>query len=115
MLLFSCILNKHFQFMGNIRIPLRFEGSVGEKTVYALFYSGATFSCLRPDIAAQIERSSRLRKPMEIARASEGHYVKITEALRAHFYFEDIRLSDEFMVVPGLSKEATIGVSTLQK
>jgi predicted aspartyl protease len=101
--------------MGIIRIPLRFEGSVGEKNVYALFDNGATFSCLRPDIAAQIEKSSRLRKPMEVATASEGHFVKITEALRADFYYEDIRLSDEFMVVPGLNEEATIGVNTLQK
>lgn len=101
--------------MGIIRIPLRFEGSVGEKVLYALFDSGATFSCLRPDMASLIEEPSKLRKPMEVATASEGHYVKISEALRADFYFDDIRLSDEFMVVPGLSEEAIIGVNTLQK
>ena len=101
--------------MGIIRIPLRFEGSVVEKVVYALFDSGATFSCLRPDIAAEIEEAKKLRKPMEVASASEGHYVKITEALRADFYYGDIRRSDEFMVVPALSEEAIIGVNTLQK
>jgi predicted aspartyl protease len=101
--------------MGIIRIPLRFEGSLGEKMVYALFDSGATFSCLRPDIAAQIEEAKALRRPMEVATASEGHFVKINEALRADFYYGDIRLSDEFMVVPGLSEEGIIGVNTLQK
>ena len=101
--------------MSIIRIPLRFEGSVGEKTLYALFDSGATFSCLRPDVAAEIEEPKLLRHPLEVATASEGHFVKISEALRADFYFEDIRLSDEFMVVPGLSEEAIIGVNTLQK
>jgi predicted aspartyl protease len=101
--------------MGIIRIPLRFEGSIGERMVYALFDSGATFSCLRPDIAADIEEAKALRRPMEVATASEGHFVKINEALRADFYYEDIRLSDEFMVVPGLSEEAIIGVNTLQK
>lgn len=35
--------------------------------------------------------------------------------MRADFYHNDIRLSDEFMVVPGLSEEAIIGVNTLQK
>lgn len=35
--------------------------------------------------------------------------------MRADFYFEDIRLSDEFMVVPGLSEECIIGVNTMQK
>lgn len=101
--------------MSIIRIPLRFEGSVGEKTLYVLFGSGATFSSLRPDIAVQIEEPKKLRRPMEVATASEGHFVKIAEALRADFYYGDIRLSDEFMVVPGLSEEAIIGVNTLQK
>jgi predicted aspartyl protease len=101
--------------MGIIRIPLRFEGSLGERMVYALFDSGATFSCLRPDVAAQIEEARPLRRPMEVATASEGHYVKINDALRADFYYDEIRLSDEFMVVPGLSEEGIIGVNTLQK
>jgi predicted aspartyl protease len=101
--------------MGIIRIPLRFEGSIGEKNVYALFDSGATFSCLRDDIANEIEVPSKLRRPMEVAIASEGHYIKIESAMRADFYYDDIRLSDEFMIVPGLSEEAIIGVNTLQK
>ena len=101
--------------MGIIRIPLRFEGSVGEKIAYALFDSGATFSCLHPDIAVSIGNPEILRRPMEVATAAEGHYVKISEALRADFYYGDIRLSDEFMVLPGLSEEAIIGVNTLQK
>jgi hypothetical protein len=63
--------------MGVIRVPLRFEGSVGEKTVYALFDSGATFSCLRADIAAQIEEPRPLRKPMEVATASEGILLRL--------------------------------------
>ena len=101
--------------MGIIRVPLHFEGSVGEKTLYALFDSGSTFSCIRHDLAVEIEKPSTLRRPMEVATASEGHYVKISEAMRADFYYNDIRLSDEFMVVPSLSEEAIIGVNTLQK
>ena len=101
--------------MSIIRIPLHFEGSVGEKVAYALFDSGATFSCMREDIAHEIARPDKLRRPLEVATASEGHYVRIEEALRADFYYDDIRLSDEFMVVPGLSEEAIIGVNTLQK
>ncbi len=101
--------------MGIIRIPLRFEGSVGEKMAYALFDSGATFSCLRDDVAREIEEPKKLRHPMDVATASEGHFVRIEEALRADFYYDEIRLSDEFMVVPGLSEEAIIGVNTLQK
>lgn len=101
--------------MGIIRIPLRFAGSKGEKMVYALFDSGATYSCLNTDIANEIETPAKLYEPMEIATASSSHFVLIEEAMRADFYHEDIRLSDEFMVVPGLSEEAIIGVNTLQK
>lgn len=101
--------------MGIIRIPLRIEGSIGEKVAYALFDSGATFSCLRDDIANEIGKPEKLRNPIEVATASAGHYVRIDAALRADFYYDDIRLSDEFMIVPGLIEEAIIGVNTLQK
>lgn len=101
--------------MGNIRIPLRFTGSKGEKMVYALFDSGATYSCLSAETANEIETPVKLYEPMKVTTASEAHYVLVEEAMRADFYHEDIRLSDEFMVVPGLSEEAIIGVNTLQK
>lgn len=101
--------------MSIIRIPLRFTGSKGERMVYALFDSGATYSCLNTTIANEIETPAKLFEPMEIATASSAHFVIIEEAMRADFYHEDIRLSDEFMVVPGLSEEAIIGVNTLQK
>jgi len=101
--------------MGVIRIPLRFEGSKREKILYALFDSGATFSCMKDDIVDQIETPSKLRTPLEVASATEGHYIKISEALRADFYFNDIRLSDEFMVVSDLSEDAIIGANTMQK
>lgn len=101
--------------MGIIRIPLRFAGSKGEKMVYALFDSGATYSCLSEETANEIETPAKLSTPLEIATASESHFVIIKEAMRADFYHEDIRLSDEFMVVPRLSEDAIIGVNTLQK
>ena len=101
--------------MGAIRIPLLFEGSSGGKNASALFDDSITFSCLHPDIAASIGNPEKLWRPMEVATAAEGRYVKISEALRADFYYVYIRLSDEFMVVPGLSEEAIIGVNTFQK
>lgn len=101
--------------MGTIRIPLRFEGSRGEKVLYALFDTGATFSCLKDDVAKEIGDPAKMRTPMEVVTGSAGHYLKISEAMRADFYFEDIRLSDEFMVVPNLSEECIIGVNTMQK
>ena len=31
------------------------------------------------------------------------------------FYVDDVQLSDEFLVIPGLSEEAIIGATTIQK
>ncbi len=57
----------------------------------------------------------KMRHPLEVATASRGHYGKIENTLRSDFYFNDIRLSDEFMVVPDLSEDAIIGGNTMQK
>jgi predicted aspartyl protease len=98
-----------------IRLPIRFEGSVGEKTLYGLFDTGATFSCIHPDYAEAISEPQRLFRPLEIETADKGRYMKITEAIRTDFYINDIRMSDEFYIVPNLSEETIIGVTTMQK
>jgi predicted aspartyl protease len=98
-----------------IKIPLHFEGSKGEATFYSLFDSGASFSCISPEFAEQIANFEKLWKPMEIATAAVGHYLRIEHVIRLDFYYNDIRMSDEFMVIPGLSEDVIIGVNTLQK
>ena len=37
------------------------------------------------------------------------------DAIRVDFYLNDVLLSDEFLVVPGLSEEVIIGAATMQK
>jgi hypothetical protein len=101
--------------MSIIKLPLFFEGSKGEKTLYALFDSGATFSCISLEAAKDLATLEKLRKPLEVATTSVGNYLRIEFAIRCDFYYNDIRLSDEFMVVPSLSEEVIIGVNTLQK
>jgi hypothetical protein len=46
---------------------------------------------------------------------ASGITLKSKKAVRLDFYIDDIQLSDEFLVVPGLSEEAIIGVATMQK
>jgi predicted aspartyl protease len=101
--------------MSIIKVPVLFMGSKGEKTIFTLFDSGATFSCILPENADEIGMVEKMRIPLEVATASRGHYIKINETLRSDFYLDDIRMSDEFMVVPDLSEEAIIGVNTMQK
>lgn len=98
-----------------IRIPLRFEGSKGEKNLYALFDSGATYSCISEESVEDLEELIQLHTPLRLATASEATFMEITNTTRLDFYHEEVRLSDEFLVVPGLSEEVIIGAATMQK
>jgi hypothetical protein len=98
-----------------LRIPLLFEGSKSSKNLYALFDSGASYSCINEDRAEELEIFTPLHTPMKLATGSEHVFMEISNSIRLDFYKDDIRLSDEFLVVPGLSKEVVIGVTTMQK
>ena len=52
---------------------------------------------------------------MYFGTASENQYLKVESGIRLNFEINDINLSDEFMIVPRLSEEAIIGVTTMQK
>ncbi len=101
--------------MSILKFPIRYEGSQGEKTLYTLFDSGATFSCINPDMVEDLEKLIPLHRPKMVATASEGHYLEIKYRVVLDFFIDDIPLSDEFMVVPNLSEEAILGVTTFQK
>lgn len=101
--------------MSIIRLPLLYVGSKGEKHLYTLFDSGANLSCINPDHLDGIETPVPLGRIRKLGTASEGHYIEIKEAVRLDFYLHDVLLSDEFLLVPGLSEEAIIGAATLQK
>ena len=97
-----------------IEKKLLFEGSLGEQNFLALFDSGATYSCIRPEKAKLIGNVEPILHPFQIETASEGHYVKVNSAIRLDFYIENYHFSDEFMVIPNLSEEVIIGAKTMQ-
>lgn len=101
--------------MSIIKHPLLYVGSKGEKNLYTLFDSGANLSCIHPEYIQDIEVPIRLGRIRKISTASEGHYIEVKEVIRLDFYINDVLLSDEFLVVPGLTEEAIIGAATLQK
>ena len=96
-------------------MPLNFIGSKGEKNLYTLFDSGANLSCINPDNVEGLETPTALGRVRRVYTASEGHYIEVKEAIRIDFYLHDVLLSDEFLLVPGLSEEAIIGAATMQK
>jgi predicted aspartyl protease len=101
--------------MSIIKLPLLYEGSQGEKHLYTLFDTGATFSCISPESAEGLGNSEKLYRPMEVATAAVGVYLKITHRISVDFYINDVRLSDEFYIIPSLSEDAILGVNTFQK
>lgn len=96
-------------------MPLLFAGSKGERNLYTLFDSGANLSCINPDYVNSLEIPSQLGRIRNIGTASAGHYIEVTERVTLDFYLNDVLLSDEFLLVPGLSEEAIIGAATMQK
>jgi len=101
--------------MSIIKHPLRYVGKKGDGILYTLFDSGANLSCISPDHIKDIDTPERLGMIRRLATASEGHFIVIKERVTLDFYINDVLLSDEFLVVPGLSEEAIIGAATLQK
>jgi len=101
--------------MSILRHPLLYVGSKGEKTLYTLFDSGARLSCINPEFVENLGGSQSLGKIRRIATASDAHFIEVKERITLDFYIDDVLLSDEFLVIPGLSEEAIMGAATLQK
>ena len=95
--------------------PLDFRGDKGRSELKALFDSGSTYSCLSPEVADKLGTSLNLPDPLEVETADKGHFIRIEKRVSLDFYLNNLRLTDEFMVVPGLSEEAIIGATTMQK
>jgi hypothetical protein len=100
--------------MAIIEEPIELRGSKGSREVVALFDSGSTYSCIRPDIAREVEVVVPLPEPMEFGTAKDGQTVSAREGVRLNFMLQGYRFSDEFMVIEGLSEEVIIGAKTLQ-
>jgi len=90
-------------------------GSKGEAEVEALFDTGASYSCIRPELAERLAHVEPLRRPKELGTADENTTVRVTARVALDFELDGVVLSDEFMVVPSLRREVIIGVSTMQK
>jgi Retroviral aspartyl protease len=98
-----------------IKLPISFKGSKNEEKLYALFDTGSTYSCIREDLGQKMGNTDALPEPMYFSTASENQYLKVENGMRLNFEINDVILSDEFMVVPRLSEEVIIGVTTMQK
>ena len=97
-----------------IQKRIKLVGLKGEEEVDAVFDSGSTYSCIRPELARKLETVLRLPEPMEFSTAEEGRKLTASERVTLNFHFNGLRFSDEFMLIHGLSEPVVIGAKTLQ-
>lgn len=100
--------------MAVIQKKIKLKGSKGSKEVEAIFDSGATYSCIQPELADKLGNIEPLPEIMDFTTAKQGEKLQAKEAIRLNFYLNGYRFSDEFMLIPNLSEEVIIGTKTLQ-
>jgi hypothetical protein len=101
--------------MSIIQKAIVLEGNKKTEEAQAIFDSGATYSCIQPELAERLETVLKLPQPMEFGTAKNGGQVTAFYRVNLNFYLDDLRFSDEFMVIPELSQPVLIGAATQQK
>lgn len=101
--------------MSIIERTIRLEGPLGERDVTALFDSGASVSCISPELAKELEQPIPLRIPLIITTADKKNSMPVDEKVSLEFYIDGYRFSTEFYLVPDLSEEVIIGSATMQQ
>ncbi|MFQ6032729.1 MAG: retropepsin-like aspartic protease [Candidatus Zixiibacteriota bacterium] len=101
--------------MAVVQKLIKVAGSKGSEEVEAIFDSGSTYSCIRPELATKLGMIEALPEPMDFGTAKEGERLQAKQAVRLNFYLDGYRFSDEFMLISGLSEQVIIGAATLQK
>lgn len=93
---------------------IKLVGTKGSEEVEALFDTGATYSCIRRDLAERLETILPLPEPIRLETAEQGRRVEVRERVILDFWFKGCRFSDEFLVVPSLSDSVIVGAKTMQ-
>lgn len=101
--------------MSVIQKAIVLEGNKKTEETQAIFDSGATYSCIQPELAERLETVLKLPRPMESGTAKNGEQITAFYRVNLNFFLDGLRFSDEFMVIPELSQPVLIGAATLQK
>jgi hypothetical protein len=100
--------------MAIIRKEIELVGSKSRRKEIALFDSGATYSCIRKEIAQELEIILPLTRPIRLITAQEKNYIEVKERVVLDFYLSGYRFSDEFLIIENLSEKVIIGAKTMQ-
>ena len=101
--------------MNTINRNLIYEGSEGTKSLITSFRSDISISCINSEVINGLANAKKLYRPLQVNSIYLGQNLEVNERITVDFYIDDVRLSDEFFVIPGLSEDAILGVNTFQK
>jgi predicted aspartyl protease len=101
--------------MAVIQKEIELAGSKGRIKELVLFDSGATYSCIRKEIAEKLGNIESLPQTLSLKTAKEKEVIEVNERISLDFHLSGYRFSDEFIVVPYLSEKIIIGALTLEK
>jgi len=94
---------------------IKLGGSRGEVEINPLFDSGTTYSIIKKDIAQKIALIDKLPDPIRFNAVNQKAGLIISEAIRADFYLDGTRFSDEFLVADDITEDVIIGAGTMQR
>lgn len=92
-----------------------FKGSKGQADLVSLFDREHLYSAIRTDIAENLGNPELLPDVYRFYSPFDGHEILVKHRIALTFYVNGVRLSDEFNVIPTLTEEAIIGITTIQK
>lgn len=100
--------------MAVISRKIELAGSKGSAEVEALFDSGASFSCVPPELANRLGIVDPLPRPLKFETADKGQKMEVKDFVHLLIRINGTDLTDEFVVVPNLSEQAIIGAKAIQ-
>ena len=80
-----------------------------------MFDSGASVSCIRPELARELEQPIPLRIPLQISTAEDKTFMPVDKKVSLDFFIDNLRFFTEFFLIPGLSEDVIIGAVTMQQ
>jgi hypothetical protein len=101
--------------MAVIKRSLIYMGTTGEKCLCSLFDIDKKLSWINAELVKGLSELTNMGRSRFVSINNSDDFIEIKERISLEFYLNDVLLSDEFLVVPGLSEEAIIGAATMQK
>ena len=98
-----------------IKLPILFAGSTSKAILDTLFEPNNTYSFIREDLAEKLGLIYRFRDPRSFNIAPFRLLTTTKDVICLSFTINNLRLRDEFMIIPGLPEDVIFGDTTIRK